>query len=255
MTAINKSPFVSIITPCFNAENSISETIESVINQTYTNWELIIIDDCSNDKSLDIIQNYAKKDDRIRYFKTDSPSGSPSIPRNIGLDNANGDYIAFLDADDIWLPEKLDRQIGYAKPNDYQFIYSNYEKINSIGERSNRIITLPKKSTFWDVIETCTIPCLTVLLHANVIGNTRFRPIEKEDFAFWLDILKKNVVAYNCNETLALYREQNKSRSSNKFNMIKSQWKFLRHIEGVKPFVASYFMCIYLIHGFIKYLK
>lgn len=107
MTAINKSPFVSIITPCFNAENSISETIESVINQTYTNWELIIIDDCSNDKSLDIIQNYAKKDDRIRYFKTDSPSGSPSIPRNIGLDNANGDYIFLSDQDDIWHPERI----------------------------------------------------------------------------------------------------------------------------------------------------
>lgn len=246
---------VSIITPCYNASSTIEETIKSVLNQTFSNWEMLIVDDCSSDNSADIIKEYAKKDVRIKYFKTALPSGSPALPRNIGIEKASGNYIAFLDADDLWIPEKLEKQIKFIETSNHQFVYSNYEKVDQEGKRNKRIVRLPSKSTFWDVIETCTIPCLTVILSRTLIGNTRFKEIAKEDLAFWLDILKKNVTAYNCNGTLALYREQPKSRSANKFNMIKNQWRLLRNIEGVKPIVASYFMCIYLIHGFIKYLK
>ena len=246
---------MSIITPCYNAEKTIVTTIESVINQSFQDWEMLIIDDCSNDSSPEIIKKYADKDYRIKYFRTHKKSGSPSLPRNIGIENAKGKYIAFLDSDDVWLPDKLEKQIEFIEKNDYSFIYSDYEKINHLGERNNRIVKMPESASFWDVLETCTIPCLTALLTKDIIGNTRFKSIPKEDFAFWLEILKKNVDAYNTGKVHALYREQQTSRSSDKFAMIRNQWYVLRKVEGVKPVVATYFMIKYLLYGFLKYIK
>lgn len=254
MTHSNK-PLISIITPCYNASSVITHTIESVLAQTYHNWEMLIVDDCSADDSAEIIKKYSEKDSRIKYFKTEKASGSPSLPRNIGIENARGKYIAFLDSDDLWLPEKLEKQEAYAEENGYNFLYSDYEKINDEGVRHNRIVRMPGKSSFWDVIESCTIPCLTVFLTKDIIGKTRFKSIPKEDFIFWLDILKKDVIAYNVGEILALYREQKSSRSSNKFEMIKSQWEILRNVEGVKPFLASYFLMKFIFLGFLKYIK
>ena len=122
-------------------------------------------------------------------------------------------------------------------------------------QKYRNFIRMPIKSTFWDVLETCTIPCLTVLLSREIIGRTRFRDIPKEDFVFWLDILKKGVAARNCGRVLASYRVMKSSRSSNKFAMIKNQWYVLRKIEGVKIPIASYFMAKFLFYGFRKYLK
>lgn len=246
---------VSIITPCYNSRVCISETIDSVLAQTYGDWEMIIVDDCSTDDSAGIIKEYAAKDPRIRYLKTAVASGSPTIPRNMGIDNAKGKYIAFLDADDKWLPDKLERQLCFMEDTQCDFVYSDYEKIKSDGERGNRVVRMPRKATFWDVIETCVIPCLTVMIKKEAIGNTRFRSVAKEDFVFWLDILKKGVIAYNVGSVLALYREQPQSRSSNKWVMIKEQWDILRNVEGVKPAVATYFMTKFLFYGFLKYLK
>lgn len=248
-------PLVSIVTPCYNAGEFIRETIESVLAQSYTNWEMLIVDDCSTDKSSEIIKHYVNKDSRIRYFRTSTASGSPSLPRNIAIDHSKGDYIAFLDADDIWMPEKLEKQLKLMIDKGYAFIYSDYEKIDYQGNRNGRFIKMPIVSSFWDVIETCSIPCLTVILSRSAIAESRFKSIPKEDFVFWLDILKKGFKAYNTGEVLALYREQHQSRSSNKIKMIRNQWLVLRQVEGVKPLVATYFMTKYLIHGFVKYLK
>ena len=104
---------VSIITPCYNAEKYLSQTVESVLSQTWQDWELLIIDDCSSDNSMNIIRDYSRRDARVRYFKTEEPSGSPTLPRNIGIENARGRYIAFLDSDDLWLPTKLEEQVNY----------------------------------------------------------------------------------------------------------------------------------------------
>lgn len=246
---------VSIITPCYNSETTISQTIESVIAQSYANWEMLIVDDASEDDSANIIKSYQIHDGRIKYFKTQSPSGSPSKPRNIALDNAHGEFIAFLDSDDIWLPNKLEEQIKFLHAKEVNFVYSNYEKIGPEGKRNNRKIIMPPKTTFWDVLETCSIPCLTVLLRNNIISDTRFRYIPKEDYAFWIEILKKNEVAYNTGAVHALYREQQISRSSNKLKMIKEQWFVLRNVVGVKKIIGLYFMVKYLLYGFLKYLK
>lgn len=252
---MNDYSLISIITPCYNAANVISQTIDSVITQTYTNWEMIIVDDCSADESLELIQEYAYKDSRIKYFKTDFPSGSPALPRNIGIRNAHGKYIAFLDSDDIWLPDKLEEQVTFLEENHYDFVYSNYEKINWEGNRANRIVYARSCSSYWDTLESCEIPCLTVLMRKALIEDVYFKSIPKEDYAFWLEILRRGGKAYNTGKIHALYRETRQSRSGNKYRMIKGQWFVLRKIEGVKMIPAVYFMIIFSFKSFLKYLR
>lgn len=248
-------PLISIITPCYNAAPFIAQTIESVLAQTYPYWEMLIVDDCSKDRSAEIIQTYVDRDQRIKYFKTDHPSGSPSLPRNIGLEQAQGEYIAFLDSDDVWFPMKLEEQVNYMKINLHDFVYSDYEKMAWDGKRDQRLIRARRVSSFWDTLESNEIPCLTVLLRKGLIGETHFKSIPKEDYAFWLEILRKGHKAYNTGQVHALYREAKNSRSGNKLEMFKGQWYVLRTVEGVKRIPAFYFMLIFTYKGFCKYLK
>ena len=258
-TNIKSSSFsiiVSIITPCYNSKSTIQETIQSVLAQTYPHWEMLIIDDCSTDGSDVIIQQYCKQDARIKYFKTEKPSGSPALPRNIGLDHARGDYICFLDSDDCWFPEKLEEQMKFITQHGYDFVYSNYEKMSFEGERNNRIIRTKHFSNYRDNLKTCEIPCLMALLKREIIGGTRFITNEsKEDYIFWLAILKKGITAYNTNLVHGLYRESYKSRSSNKINMAKAQWHILRHIEKINLISSACFLTTYLWYGVKKFIK
>ena len=249
------SIIVSIITPCYNAGAYISDTIESVLSQTYTYWEMIIVDDCSNDNSAQIIKKYSEKDERIKYLKTERPSGSPTIPRNIAILNSIGKYVAFLDSDDVWLPNKLEEQVAFAEKNNYQFVYSNYEKMTWEGMRNNRILAMKETSSYSDIIKSCEIPCLTALLKKEIIDGILFRQLHKEDYVFWLEILKKGHIAYNTNQVHAIYRESDKSRSSNKFSMFSFQWYILRNIENIGFFKACYCFLIYAVKGLYKYLQ
>lgn len=246
---------ISIITPAYNAEKTINETIQSVLNQTFNNWELLVIDDCSTDNTKKIIQEYIATDKRIKYFKTEKPSGGPSIPRNIGLKNSEGKFIAFLDSDDLWLPNKLEEQLNFLLINNYKFVYSNYEKISFKGKRNDRFIIARNSSTYIDTLKSCEIPCLTVLLDRTLIGNRTFRNIGKEDYIMWLEILKEGNIAYNTGKIHALYREANNTRSSNKYKMIYQQWFVIRNVEKQNLIKSIYYLSIYLFKGYIKYLK
>lgn len=246
---------VSIITPCYNAVPTISSTIDSVLSQTYSNWEMIIVDDSSTDNSADVIKQYASQDNRIKYFKTTLPSGSPSLPRNIGIENASGKYIAFLDSDDIWMPDKLQKELDFMEGNGYDLVYSYYEKMNWEGQRNNRIIKTRKKTTYCDLLKSNSIPCLTSIIRKEVLGSTRFKQIPQEDFCLWLDILKKGYTAYNLCEVTALYREAKNSRSANKLDMFKGYWNVIRNHQNIGLLPACYYMITYTIMGFAKYLK
>lgn len=248
-------PKISIVTPCYNAFDYIIETINSVLNQSYDSWEMIIIDDCSTDDSWQIIESYASKDSRIKYLNTGKPSGSPSLPRNIGIENASGKFIAFLDADDLWLPDKLERQVKFMEENNYDLSYSFYEKMDWQGNRNNRIIQTRDVTTYNNLLKSNSIPCLTSMIRKDVIGKTRFKQIPQEDFCFWLDILKKGVIAYNLKEVTALYREAKNSRSANKLDMFKGYWNVIRNHQNIPLFPACYDMITYTILGFAKYLK
>lgn len=246
---------ISIITPCYNAEVFLPLTINSVLNQTFQDWELLVVDDCSTDCSAKIVNEYVKKDRRIKYYKTSYPSGSPALPRNIGIENAKGDYISFLDADDLWLPDKLEKQKKILEQNKYDFVYSFYEKIDDNGKRCNRVIKTRGKTRYKDILKSNSIPCLTAFLKKEIIGSTRFKPIPQEDFCFWLDILKKGYIAYNIGEVTALYREAPMSRSSNKIKMFKGYWNVIRNHQRVAFISACYYMVVYSILGILKYLK
>jgi teichuronic acid biosynthesis glycosyltransferase TuaG len=246
---------VSIITPVYNSGRTIKDTIESVISQTFKNWEMLIINDCSSDNSVEIIEKYCAKDPRIKLFSTPTPSGSPSLPRNIGLENAKGDYIAFLDSDDVWLPHKLEEQLEFMTSNDYNLVYSHYEKIDSNGNRNNRRICTRSTSTYDTLLMSNAIPCLTSMVKRSAIGCTRFRQIHQEDFCFWLDILKKGLTAYNYPKVTALYRESEKSRSSNKIQMFIGYWDVIRKYQGRSILASCFYMVTYTIFGFAKYLK
>lgn len=250
-----KQEIISIVTPCYNANSTISNTIDSVRSQTYQNWEILIIDDCSQDKSAEIIKQYAAQDARIHYFKTDKPSGSPAVPRNIGIENAKGKYIAFLDSDDIWMPDKLQREVYFLEQNGYDLVYSFYEKIDWEGKRDNRIIKTRTTTTYCDLLKSNSIPCLTSIISRKAIGHTRFKQIPQEDFCFWLDILKKGYTAHNLCEVTALYREAKNSRSANKMDMFKGYWNVIRNHQNIGLLPACYYMITYTIMGLAKYLK
>jgi glycosyltransferase involved in cell wall biosynthesis len=182
-------PLVSVITSCYNSSNFVSQSIESVINQTYRNWELIIVDDCSTDSSVEIIKNFIRKDNRIKLFLLSKNSGSPVKPRNTGIRNAQGRYIAFLDSDDIWLPTKLEKQLLFFDDDQTAIVFSYYEKITEMGERNNRIIFSPKMVTYKKLLQGDCIGFLSAMYDTQKTGEVTFPEINCEDYAFWLIIL------------------------------------------------------------------
>lgn len=250
-----ENPLVSVITPCYNAASVISETIESVLAQTYQNWELLICDDCSTDNSEQIINAYCSQDSRIKLYKTQKNTGHPIEPRNISLSHAKGDIIAFLDADDLWMPEMLETSVSFMTERNYDIVYSDYEKITWDGKRSNRIVHYKKKATYNDMLKICSVPaCITTIIRKEVLGHIRFRNLPIEDYAFWLEVFRNGYTAYNTNTVQGLYRQSKNSRSSDKLSMIKKHWYILRKFEKVNFFSACYYMFIYGLIGLKKYM-
>lgn len=195
---------VSIIMPSWNTERFIAETIKSVINQTYTNWELLIVDDCSTDKTDEIVASF--NDNRIKYFHNEKNSGA-ALTRNKALREAKGEWIAFLDSDDLWMPEKLEKQIEFMEENGYAFSYTNYEEIDVNGNKTGVRITGPKKITETGMFNYCWPGCLTVMYDAEKVGLIQIEDIKKNnDYAMWLKACKK-ANCYLLDECLGQYRK------------------------------------------------
>ncbi|MDR0536942.1 MAG: glycosyltransferase [Tannerellaceae bacterium] len=244
---------VSIIMPCYNSVKYIAESILSVINQTYNEWELIIVDDCSNDGSDKVILDFCKRYDKIEYFKTDKQSGSASVPRNIGLTKAKGRYIALLDSQDLWIENKLEEQIKLFEEDNVAIVYSNFEKIDEGGQRNNRIIISSAETNYKQLLKVNSINSLTVIYDAQKSEKTIFPEITNgEDYALWLSILKKGFIAKNTNTIMALNRITENSLSTNKLRAIKCRWRIYRDIEKVPLLRALYYMIHYAYHGFIR---
>ena len=195
---------VSIIMPSYNTALYIKKSIESVLAQTYTNWELIIVDDCSTDNTDEVLSEI--HDDRIKYFKNEKNSGA-AVSRNKALREARGQWIAFLDSDDLWMPEKLEKQIQFMEKNEYAFSYTNYEEIDTEGNKTGVRVSGPKKITKTGMYNYCWPGCLTVMYDANKVGLIQIEDIKKNnDYAMWLKVCKK-VDCYLCDELLAEYRK------------------------------------------------
>lgn len=243
---------VSIIMPLYNSEQYISDTIKSVINQTYDNWELIIVDDCSTDKSVEIVKSF--KDKRIRLLHNDKNSGA-AISRNYALREAKGDWIAFLDADDQWLPNKLSEQLIFMLENNYSFSFTDY-RICINGKWENVIHTGPNVVDYKKIKRYCYFSTITVLYDAKTIGLIQIGDIKKNnDYAMWLRILKK-VDAHRYPKCLSFYIKHNNSISSgSKLKLIKWHYKLFREECGFGTIHSILLTFNNLWYGFWKKVK
>ena len=207
---------VSIITPTYNSERFIAETILSVQAQTYQNWEMIIVDDCSTDRTAEIVASFQEKDSRIKYFYNSTNKGS-ALSRNLALQKAKGKWIAFLDSDDLWLPDKLEKQIEFMTKNNYHFSYTNYCEIEENSKETGILITGPKVITNKLMKAYCWPGCLTVMYDAEKVGKMQTVDIRiNEEYALWIKIAKKHN-CYLLDENLAKYRRHNKSLTSQSY--------------------------------------
>ncbi|BCB05758.1 glycosyltransferase family 2 protein [Bacillus sp. KH172YL63] len=226
-----KQPFVSIITPTYNSEAYIKGTIDSVKNQTHQNWELIIVDDCSTDRTRDILNQEVDSDERIKVFFLESNSGA-AVARNTAMKKAKGPYIAFLDADDQWLPKKLEKQIQFMEDNHYAFTFTQYSIMDQSGKDTGKIIEIPEEIDYHGLLKNTIIGFLTVMINVEKTGSVEMPNIRtRQDYAFELSILKKGFKAYGLKETLSKYRVVKGSISSNKVKAAKRNWQVYRKIE------------------------
>lgn len=230
---------VSIVMPSYNTGRYIKETIESVLVQSYTNWELIIVDDCSTDNTDDVVSPFLK-DKRIKYLKNRKNSGA-AVSRNYALREAEGKWIAFLDSDDLWKPEKLERQLKFMQDRGCSFSYTDYEEIDSDGRRTGIKVTGPQKITQKDMRNYCWPGCLTVMYDAEKIGLIQIEDIKKNnDYAMWLQICRK-ADCYLLDEVHAEYRKGRVGSISTHgyFTLIK--WHYLLYRKAEKQNVL---LCI-----------
>lgn len=245
---------VSIIMPSYNTAKYIAESIHSVLAQTYEKWELLIVDDCSTDNTDEIVKPFLA-DERIRYFKNEKNSGA-AISRNKALREAKGKWIAFLDSDDLWLPEKLEKQIAFMQENDYKFSYTEYEKIDEESESLNVFVGGPKKVTKKGMYRYCYIGCLTAMYDADFIGTVQIKDIKKNnDYAMWLQLCKK-ANCYLLPENLAKYRIRKKSISHDKLSKkLKSHYDLFHYCDEKPALVAFWFACWNMFWGVWKKIK
>lgn len=243
---------VSVVIPTYNCGEFIGETIESVLKQTYSNWEIIIVDDCSTDNTEEVVREYIKLDARISYYLLDSNSGA-AIARTKAMELANGEYIAFLDSDDIWVENKLEKQINFMIENQYNFTCTAYEKINDCGESLNKVVKTKEKTNYNGVLLNCPIGNSTVIYNVDKLGKFVVPNIRKRnDDALWLQILKKEKYIYGMKDVLMKYRIRENSISSNKIKLIKYHWILYRDIEHLSVSRSIFHICFWIL---IKVLK
>jgi Glycosyltransferases involved in cell wall biogenesis len=225
------TPLVSIIMPCYNAERYIAQSIESVLAQTCQNWELLITDDGSTDKSVEIVSKYSKNDDRINVMVPDEHQGIART-RNMSISRARGRFVAFLDNDDLWKPEKLEKQIKFMLEKEIGFSYTSYELVDQDGITKNKIIQTQGVVDYKKYLRNTIIGCGTVMIDRDIVGHFGM-PINdtSDDMAAWLSILRRGFKAYPLDEVLLQYRVTGKSASSNKFKASRDVWRVYRDIE------------------------
>jgi teichuronic acid biosynthesis glycosyltransferase TuaG len=224
---------VSIITPCYNSDRFINECICSVLEQTYINWELLIVDDASEDSSKQLINAFAEKDSRICSFFLEKNVGVAEA-RNVAISKAKGRYIAFLDIDDVWKKEKLTEQIGFMKHHDIAFSFSSYQPISEDGNQIFKEIEAPLTIDYNSYLKNTIIGCLTVVLDKYKIGDFRMPNLRtSQDMALWLSIMRNGFRAYGIQNSLAYYRIVETSNTANKLKVAKGVWNIYRIQEDL----------------------
>lgn len=243
---------VSIIMPSYNTAKYIAETVQSVLAQTYQNWELIIVDDCSTDDTDEVVRPYLS-DSRIKYLKNEKNSGA-AVSRNRALREAQGKWIAFLDSDDLWMPEKLEKQVSFMKENGYHFSYTDYMEIDEASKPNGKKVTGPKRITKAGMFNYCWPGCLTVMYDSEAVGLIQIADIKKNnDYAMWLKVCPQ-ADCYLLDETLALYRRGRAGSVSTHGirTMIGWHYKLYKEAEGQKAISAVFNTARNMVFGFYK---
>ena len=246
---------ISIVVPVYNAADFILETIEMVRQQTYENFELILVDDASTDNSTELIESAIRSDDRIKLIKKASNVGAAAA-RNCGIGAATGRYLAFLDADDIWYSDKLEKELAFLKEKKAAFVFTAYEFGDENAKPTGKVVHVPETLTFKQALSRTVIFTSTVLFDMEVLPKDKiYMPlIESEDTATWWTILKGGVVAYGLDEVLAVYRRPAKSLSSNKFAAIRRIWGLYRKIAGLSPVVSLFYFVGWAVRATVRRL-
>lgn len=245
---------VSIIMPAYNCEKFIEKSIISVINQTYKYWELIIVDDCSKDNTLKKVNKYLSLDARIKLIKNDSNKGV-SYSRNVAIESSLGEWIAFLDSDDIWEKEKLELQMNFATAKNAEFIFTGSKFINENGVPYKGIFEVPSLVTFNDLRKHNCISCSSILIKKILIPKEKFTDYDfHEDYALWLNILKNNNKAFGINQPLLIYRISANSKSGNKIKSIFMTYKVHTYLQ-TNPFRSLLYTMSHGYKSFIKFKK
>ena len=249
---MENQPLVSVIMPSYNAERYIAESIESVLHQTYRNWELIITDDCSSDRTPEIVHSYCQQDQRISFVVAEQHSGIAQT-RNQSIARAKGRFIAFLDNDDIWVPEKLDKQVQFMVENNYAFVYSAYELMNEDGTPKGKTIKTAGVIDYDKYLKNTIIGSGTIMLDTAKTGSLQMPDnATSDDMALWCKILKDGHQAHPMKETLMKYRVRSNSASANKLKAAKDVWLVYRKQEKLSFFHALTCFCCYAFNATIK---
>lgn len=235
---------VSIITPMYNAEKFIGKTIESVISQTYENWEMLIVNDNSKDNSYKIAKEYADKDGRIKILNLTENVGVVT-GRNELIKMATGEFIAFVDSDDYWEERKLEKQIAFMKQKNISISCTEYTRVTEDEKPINKI-NIKEEISYEDLLKNNYLGCLTVIYNAEKLGKKYFKERKKnEDYVLWLEIIKETSKIYGLKENLAYYRVLNNSRSSNKIEAAKDRWNIYRKVEKLSLLKSIYYFVNY----------
>ncbi len=250
----NNEVLVSVIMPAYNCERFIAEAINSVVAQTYSNWELLVLDDGSKDETLKIINEFSQRDSRIRSLPNDKNLGV-SATRNRGIELATGEWIAFLDSDDMWLPEKLEKQFEVVKKRMAEFVFTGSNYVDENGQPYKGTFEVPEIVSYKKLRYQNVITCSSVLVKKKFFKSIKMEKDEMhEDFAVWLRILKLGINAYGVNKPLLIYRISKNSKSGNKLKSIRMTYNVFRFV-GINPFSAFYYTARHLQASVSKYKK
>ena len=248
-------PLVSIIMPAFNSSRFIAKSIDSVHNQTYQDWELLVVDDASTDDTPSIVRHFQSRDARIKLIRLEENSGAAKA-RNTALEEAKGRYFAFLDSDDLWTSEKLEIQLSFMKKHESAFTYGYYARIDEEGTLTGKIVQAPTNMGYHRLLTGNDIGCLTVMIDTNVVGSIEFPPVRvHQDWAMWLALLRNGIKATCIPQVLGSYRLSTGSISRSKMKTLKAKWIIYRRVERLSFIASSVCLLIRLGRGVLKELR
>lgn len=254
MDMSDNSPLkVSIITPVFNSEKYLLDTISSVQQQTYVNWEMLITDDCSTDGSLELIKEITNADSRIKLLKLEFNSGS-GVARNTSIETATGDIIAFIDSDDLWDTTFLEKSISFMEKMQAGIVFCSYRRFSEDLKEHLGEFIVPEYTNYHMMLKSCAISCLTGMYHVDRCGGKVYLPKirKRQDYCLWLSLLKHVDKAYGIKDVLATYRIRSNSVSRNKVKAAKYQWHVYREIEKLSLSKSIYYFMHYATKGLVK---